>query len=617
MQQRKSVNTRGYEMSQDVKMKKRMFSFAPALLLMLGIWPLAGQTITTLAGNGTAGFSGDLQNATAASLNSPKGLAIGANGTVFIADENNWRIRAVSPQGVISTVAGNGSNTFSGDGAQATTAGFSDVLSVVVDSSGNLYVADPSNRRIRKISSSGIVTTIAGIGTEGYTGDGGQATSAEIGRPTALALDPAGNLYFTDSSPFAMRVRRIATNGIITTVAGNGVTSFGGDGLQATSAALNFPLGIAFDSAGNYYIADAGNNRVRKVSTAGVITTAAGTGSAAFSGDGGQATAAALNLPSDVVVDLSGNLYIADAGNNRIRKVDTTGIITTIAGTGTGGFSGDNGNPSTAGLNHPWGLTIDANGALYIADDLNNRVRVISGTPPAQPVLPASSAVNAASFAKNQAVAPGAYVAVFGSNFSTGVIQASTTPLPTLLGNTSVTVNGVAAPLYFVSPTQINIQIPFNAPTGNVNLQVTRGGLQSAVQPLTVSTYSPGIFMLGSSTTQGIVVHTSDFSLVTNSSPARPGEYLGVYATGLGPLDTPIQAGQPAPGDSLIRTLQNPVVTLGNTTPAITFSGLAPTLVAVYQVNIQVPTNMAPGNYTLTFASGGIVSNTATVPVSQ
>jgi len=605
-----TLNNEGQRMFPNFRMRKRLYALMPALLPAFLFGPLAAQTITTLAGNGTASFSGDLGPAASAGLNTPKGLAVAPNGTLYIADETNYRVRAVSSQGIISTFAGNGTNTFAGDGGQAASASLSNALAVAIDGSGNVYIADPSNRRIRKVSTTGVITTIAGIGVEGYTGDNGPAVSAEIGQPTAIVFDPSGNLYFTDTSPSAMRVRKISVAGTITTVAGNGVQGYSGDGGSALNAALNFPLGISFDQAGNFYIADTGNYAIRKVTPAGIITTVAGTGAAGFSGDGGTAASAALNLPSDVQFDLSGNMYIADAGNNRVRKVDTTGKISTIAGTNSNGFGGDNGLAVNATLNHPWSLAVDANNAIYIADDLNSRIRVIAGATQTQPQLPPSSAENAASGIPAEPVAPGSYVAVYGSAFSTQQAipaPAFVTPLPTVLGNTSVMVNGVAAPLNYVSPGQINIQIPFNIPTGTATVQVNRGNLSSVVQLVGIATYSPGIF-------PGAVFH-SNYSYVTAAAPAQPGETLIVYATGLGPIDTAVGSGQAAPSTTLVHTLQNPVVTLGTANAAVAFSGLAPSLVAVYQVNFQVPSNMTAGNYNLTFNSGGVVSNTVVVPV--
>ena len=216
---------------------------------------------------------------------------------------------------------------------------------MAVDASGNLYIADTGNNRIRKVSATGIITTVAGNGSAGYSGDGGPATSAQLDGPEGVAVDGSGNLYIADTCN--NRIRKVSATGIITTVAGNGSAGYSGDGGPATSAQLSLPAGVAVDGSGNLYIADSGNNRIRKVSATGIITTVAGNGSPGYSGDGGPATSAQLNQPAGVAVDASGNLYIADSSNNRIRKVSATGIITTVAGNGFDGYSGD-GGPATS-----------------------------------------------------------------------------------------------------------------------------------------------------------------------------------------------------------------------------------------------------------------------------
>src|SRR5688572_7063130 len=322
------------------------------------------QTINTIAGNGLAAFSGDGGSATTAALNHPRGIAVDGSGLIYIADLDNRRIRRVSPTGTISTFAGNGTAGFGGDGGPAALASFSDVSTVALDAAGNLLVGDASNRRIRRISPDATIRTIAGTGIEGFSGDGGPATSAMLGRPHDMALDAAGNIFIADSTNH--RIRRISANGTITTVAGNGVQGFSGDGGPATSASFRFPIGVAVDAFRNIYVADGDNNRVRRINPAGIITTVAGDGIGRFSGDGGPAVNASINVPSDVVVDASGNLYIADGGNNRVRRVDPSGIITTVAGTGTGGFSGDGGAATQAVLDFPWGLALNQSGGLYI-----------------------------------------------------------------------------------------------------------------------------------------------------------------------------------------------------------------------------------------------------------
>ena len=310
-------------------------------------------------------------------------------GNLYIADTSNNRIRKVDTAGVITTVAGSGTYGFSGDGGAATSARLSFPYGVTPDGAGNLYIADTWNHRIRKVDTSGNISTVAGSGTAGFGGDGGSATAtaARLNLPGSVVLDALGNLYIADR--LNNRIRKVDTAGVITTVAGSSTTgAFGGDGGAATAGQLNTPAGVALDRSGNLYIADRDNRRIRKVDTAGVISTVAGTGTLGFSGDGGAATAARLSSPSGVVVDWAGNLYIADQDSHRIRKVDTAGGISTVAGTGTSGFSGDGGAAVAARLNAPYGVAVDGSGNLYIADGLNNRIRKVVGVGPPAPAAP-------------------------------------------------------------------------------------------------------------------------------------------------------------------------------------------------------------------------------------
>jgi uncharacterized protein (TIGR03437 family) len=326
--------------------------------------------ITTVAGTGVYGFRGDNGPATSAQLSEPFGVAVDGASNLYIADQAyNHRVRKVT-NGVITTVAGNG---LVGDGGQATGARFYEPAGVAMDAAGSLYVADDFDHRVRKVTT-GVITTVAGNGIGGFGGDSGPATSAQLAEPESVAVDSAGNLYIADF--FNCRIRKVA-HGVITTVAGNGTPGFGGDSGPATSAQLNYPTGVSVDAAGNLYIADQANNRVRKVS-GGVITTVAGNGTLGFSGDNGPATTAQLNGPAGIAVDAAGNLYIADYGNSRVRKV-SGGVITTVAGNGTAGFSGDNGPATSARLNSPEGVAVDSAGNLYVADLGNNRIRRVSG----------------------------------------------------------------------------------------------------------------------------------------------------------------------------------------------------------------------------------------------
>ena len=385
--------------------------------------------ITTVAGNSSAGFSGDGGPATSALLGGPRGVAVDASGTVYISDVNNERIRKISgtgvittivgggigdsgaalmgglnqprgvvrdsagntyiadqsnhrvrkvaANGVITTVAGTGTSGYSGDSGPAGSAMLNQPYGVALDSTGNLYIADAANHRVRKVDANGNITTVAGTGTSGYSGDGGSATSAQINFPTGVAFDTAGNLYIADSS--AASVRKVAVNGTITTIAGYNIAGYSGDGGLATSALLNSPQGVAVDSAGNVYIADASNNRIRKITAAtGIITTVAGNGNSTFSGDGGLATSAQINNPAGVYLDAAGNLYIAENNNQRVRKVDTSGIITTIAGNGSSNYSGDGGPATSANLRNPVGVFVDPSGNVYVAEVNNNAIRLLT-----------------------------------------------------------------------------------------------------------------------------------------------------------------------------------------------------------------------------------------------
>jgi sugar lactone lactonase YvrE len=310
--------------------------------------------IATVAGNGTQGFSGDGAAAIGAEVHYPFGVAVDSHGNVYIADTPNNRIRMVNTAGIIATIAGNGVAGYSGDGGPATYAALFNPMGVAVDSHGNLYIADERNNRIRMVNTSGTITTVAGNGIVGSSGDGSPAISASLYYPTGIAVDGSGDLFIADSNN--QRVRKVNASGNITTVAGTGTIGYNCNNGTATSAGLHTPYGVAVDSSGNLYIADYGNQCIRKVATSGSITTVAGNGVASYGGDFGPATSAELNYPTGVAVDSSGNLYIADYVNYRVRKVDTSGIITTVAGTGKAGYTGDGGPSDSADLFEPTGV---------------------------------------------------------------------------------------------------------------------------------------------------------------------------------------------------------------------------------------------------------------------
>jgi RHS repeat-associated protein len=326
--------------------------------------------ITTVAGGGIN--TNDGGPATQARLRFPRGVAEAPDGSLFISDTNNQRVRRISPDGVITTIAGTGAAGFGGDGGPATQARLGDPQGVVVAPDGSVYFTDTANRRVRRISSDGIITSVAGGGIS--LGDGGLATQASLIFPTGLALAPDGSLYIVDAG--IGRVRRISPDGIIITVAGGGVTI--GDRGPASQASLHTPTDVAISRDGSLYIAESSGHRIRRVAPDGIITTVAGTGSAGFSGDGGLATQSTASAPRGVTVALDGSVYFTEEFNQRVRRVSPDGIITTVAGSGVSGFSGDGGPGTQARVNRPAGILIAQDGDLYVADSFNSRIRRLS-----------------------------------------------------------------------------------------------------------------------------------------------------------------------------------------------------------------------------------------------
>lgn len=340
-------------------------------------------TITTIVGNGIASGSGDGGPATQATLNTPASIAIDAAGNVYVADAFNHRVRRVTPDGTITALVGTGQAGFDGDGAQAIDAQLRTPLGVAVDSAGSLYIADTYNHRIRKVAQGGIISTIAGTGASGFGGDGGPGTAAMLSYPTGIAVAPNGTLYIADTRNH--RVRKLALDGTITTVAGTGAAGFKGDGGPAALARLNSPRDVAVSRDGNLYIVDRENRRVRMVDSDGVITTVVGTGSSGFNGDRGEAIEATLRAPYGIAVDAQDNLYIADTFNHRVRKVDPDGSISTVAGSDRFGFSGDGFGAGFAALHYPLCVAVDIAGNLYIADTYNHRIRKVWSSADTEP----------------------------------------------------------------------------------------------------------------------------------------------------------------------------------------------------------------------------------------
>lgn len=366
---------------------KKFTILTSLFILHLSFFTLSAQTITTVAGDYILGngFSGDGGQATAAQFYTPMGVAVDASGNIYVVDQGNNVVRKVDGAGIMSTYAGNyayGSG-YSGDGGMATAAELNNPFGVAVDASGNILIADAGNNVVRKVNTSGAISTVAGKYSygAGYSGDGGMATSAELNSPRGVSFDAFGSLYISDEGNNV--IRKVKPTGIIGTVAGNHSygAGYSGDGGNATAAELNHPDGITLDASGNLYIADVSNEVIRMMNGAGIISTVAGNNSygVGFSGDGGVATAAELWFPYGVAVDGAGNLYIADLNNSAVRMVDVSGTITTVAGMGgNGGYSGDNGPATAAQLNSPDAVAFDQSGNMYIADYFDNVIRKVT-----------------------------------------------------------------------------------------------------------------------------------------------------------------------------------------------------------------------------------------------
>lgn len=565
---------------------------------------------STVAGTGVPGFTGDTTAAKAAELYSPVGIALDGAQTLYIADQVNNRIREITASTqIINTTVGNGTAGYAGDNAGGSTAELNGPQGVVVDSTGNFYIADTNNNVIRKVTPSGQVSTVAGDNAfgPGFSGDNASPTTAQLNAPSAVALDSAGNLYIADTANNRIRKVNFATN-IISTVAGTGGTTFSGDGLPATDASISAPRGIVFDAAGNLYIADSGNHAIRMVSAATkLISTIAGTGALGYNGDNIPATQAELNYPAGVALDSAGNLYIADTQNFRIRKI-SNGTITTIGGTGQPGYGGDGVLSTNSLFTFPSSVLVDSGGRVYVGDSGNNVIRLltpyVASVQP--PVVNAHGVVSASLFGQFGSVALGSWIEIYGSNlardsrsWATGDFQGVNAP--TVLDGTAVTIGGQFAYVSYIGNNQLNVQVPTNIATGPQKLIVYTGGGQTApvniaVEPLQPGLYAPPANNIGG--TQYVWAQLSDGSIVlpsgnANSRPAKVGETMVMYGVGFGPVTPAIPAGQIVQkSNQLAERFQ---VQFGGVPATVNYAGLAPGAVGLYQFNVVVP-NVGSGS---------------------
>ena len=549
-------------------------------------------------------------------------------GNLYIADTLHNRIRKVDAAGVITTVAGGGrrgNSGYSGDGGPAVAAQLYNPFDVALDGAGNLYIADTRNQRIRKVDAAGVISTVAGDGTWGYGGDGGAAVAARLAGPSAVAVDGAGNLYISDRG--SDRIRKVDSAGVISTVAGTGRSGYSGDGGAAVAAQLQDPGAVALDGAGNLYFSDQSNQRIRKVDAAGVISTVAGDGTEGFGGDGGPATAAQLRWPSGVALDGAGNLYIGDGSNQRIRKVDSAGVITTVAGDGTEGYGGDGGAATAAQLDNPGRVAVDGAGNLYIADRFNNRIRRVR--PPAMPPpsISAGGVVLATGTPAVNRISPNAIISVFGQSFAgtqtlNPVIDADG-GIAVNLAATCLEIGGKRAPLFFVSPTQINAQVPHDLAPGEAALTVTRGcgttnEQRSAAASATVAAVSPAFFNLVNNADGRnplVALHGEGPALIgapgllpgAQFTPAAPGEVVTLYGTGFGPTEPAIAAGRiPGAAANLTNAVAFTVGGIAVPPEDVPYAGASPCCAGLYQFTVRLPADVPDGDATVTATVQGV-----------
>jgi uncharacterized protein (TIGR03437 family) len=565
----------------------------------------------------------------------PEGFALDSSGNLFfISNNSNSTINKISPSGVISTVAGSACTSgLLGDGGPASSACFSGPTAIAVDAGGNLYIADTGNRRIRKVLTNGTITTVAGPGsTNGALGDGGPATAATLSFPQGVTIDIAGNLYVSDTGN--QRVRKVTTDGTITTFAGNGSSGATlGDGGLATSASLSTPTSVAVDSAVNLYIVDSQHFRIREVSTAGIITTVAGVGSPGYSGDGGLAVlssiASAINsnaFSSGLAVDSKGNIFFLDTGNDRVRLITTDGKINTIAGNGMiNAIDAVPAGPATAASPYiSGGMAVRGDGAVFFGTVVSG---ILQLTPSGTQVFPKpsiSGVASASGWGTFTQLGLGSWINIYGSYLaydSRGWAGADFNGpnAPMSLDGTSVTIGGQPAFVSYISPGQMNAQVPSNAGTGMQQVVVTTTAGQSAASLVIVNGTEPGLlappqFQINSIpyvvaiNTDGTYVLPAGAIPGVASRPARAGDTITLYGIGFGPVTPNVPAGQiVASTNALVYPFQL-FIGYGSTPATVAYAGLAPGEVGLYQFNVVVPplpvTGYLPIRFTLDAVAG-------------
>jgi uncharacterized protein (TIGR03437 family) len=566
--------------------RMKSFQIVLGLLLAAGAATAQQYNISTIAGVGTVpGWFGDTGAATSAQLDFPLRITVDSKGNYYFADYYTYIVREVSG-GTINTIAGDGTPGFVGDKGPAIQAELSTVDGLAVDASGNIYVADTSTGVVRIVSPPGAIATPAGtintfagvapatgIQSQGYSGDGGPATSAQLSQPSGVAVDSSGNVYIADYGNFT--VRKVDNKGNISTVAGTGAPGYSGDGGPANKAAFRSPYAIAIDSAGNIYISDTGNANIRKITTDGNIHTIVS------------------NVSADsIAVDAAGSIYFSNSITHTVQKILANGTQFAIAGMpGNPGFSGDGGLGTSAQLNQPHGVALDASGNVYVADSGNQVIRLLT------PVATSISVVNAASDVA-VSITPGEIVTIFGTSGlgpAAGVVALPGVGgfFGTQLAGTTVSFGGTNGPLIYASATQVSAIVPYStAIGGTADVTVTYQGQTFTAPAVPVVSTVPGIFTANSSGIGQAAAINQDGTYNGPTSPAKAGSIISLYATGEGQTSPSGIDGKPAAAPLPAPVL--PVFATVSGQPAVvTYAGGAPGLVAgLMQVNVQIPANL-------------------------
>jgi uncharacterized protein (TIGR03437 family) len=587
-------------------------------------------TISTIAGTGTGNYSGDSASATSAELNSPFGITVAKDGSLIIADQINHRIRKIT-SGTITTIVGKGTAGLSSDETTTPTdASLTFPTSVFYDSAGNLYIADTHNNVIRKLATDGKITRLAGTGVSGYNsaddydpaGDADNddtINSADsdynavlpedisMSNPIGVAVTSTGIIYIADTKNH--RIRKVDGDKHVTTVAGTGTAGWSEEGIEGIEADLNTPMGLTLDAAGNLYIADTMNHRVRMLAADGKITTVAGRGTAGFSGDGGQATAARLFYPKSIQIGPDGKLYIADTFNSRIRVVAADGTISTIAGNGRFSWGGDGGDSLRAELRFPNAVAAASDGRVYISDSQNNRIRLLTPVSPdpteaERPIISLNGISTPADFGSSKVFSPGAWMEIRGQrlaaserawqneDFIAGIA-------PTVLDGTRVKIDGVDAHVAFVSPETVRVLLPNGIQPGRREVVVESALGHSDAYKVTFEESHPAVnaparFQVGGAQYASAVFEDGATYALPEASvegaatrPAKPGETLTFYGIGFGEVTPGITIGQLVDVENtLVRRLE---VLFGETPAEVRYAGLAKGAVGMYQLSVVVP----------------------------